>query len=571
MDESIQNAFAKGYERMAAWSDLLDDINLYPVPDADTGRNLRISLAPLKLADHPDISRRLLMAATGNSGNIAGAFFSKFGRIETRDNIIEGAVEANAAAWGALQDPQKGTMLSVFSTLANALKSDPQRPPGSTPERVLDPIKGAVLSTARELAPLRQADVVDSGALGMYLFFEGFFKSLDNRRDELGNPYALFGNKLNLSAPARSTQPAGYCIDTVVVPTAHQKEVVGKLSSLGENVVTVWDDQRLKVHLHTADAASAQQHLAEVGDVLRWKSEKIDVHVPRRTTSRHEDQTVHVVTDAAGSLTREAAREHGITLLDSYILLGEQHRPESTLSPDQLYNAMTQGINVTTAQASNFERHQHYGYLTQRFANLLYLCVGSAYTGNYDIAARWAALNADGSRMSVVDTGAASGRLGLIARQVAKYAAGGQAMGHVTEYARKISAKCDELIFLDQLKYLAAGGRISKTKGFFGDLLNIKPIIRPGSGGAEKIGTAKSHEAQVDFLLDHLEKLLPRDADAQLLLQYTDNRDRVVGQILPNIQSLWPKARVGVHPMSLTSGVHMGPGTWAVAFLAGEP
>ena len=47
MDVSLRTAFATGYERMAAWADLLDDINLYPVADADTGRNLRISLAPL--------------------------------------------------------------------------------------------------------------------------------------------------------------------------------------------------------------------------------------------------------------------------------------------------------------------------------------------------------------------------------------------------------------------------------------------------------------------------------------------------------------------------------------------
>ena len=78
METRLKTAAIVGYERVAAWSDLLDDINVYPVPDADTGRNLKISLAPIiKIAnDHKGIGPQLLRAATGNSGNIAAAFFA---------------------------------------------------------------------------------------------------------------------------------------------------------------------------------------------------------------------------------------------------------------------------------------------------------------------------------------------------------------------------------------------------------------------------------------------------------------------------------------------------------------
>ncbi|MGD9216809.1 MAG: DegV family protein, partial [Desulfobacteraceae bacterium] len=529
--------------------------------------NLRISLAPLKFADHEEVSKRLLMAATGNSGNIAGAFFSEFTRIETCDGILKAAAQGNQAAWSALQDPQPGTMLSAFTALAEALQTDEIEPVGSRWDRTLEQLKGAVLSTAGLLAELRQADVVDSGALGIYLFFEGFFTSLSNQWATLSNPYELFGDKLKLSLPAQGAADSGYCIDTVVIPTADMDDAVRQLSALGEHVVTVSDGKRLKVHLHARDASAAQKSVAGVGDLLRWKSEKIQGREHPWKDPSAEGEKVHIVTDAAGSLTREAAGEYGVTLLDSYILLGEQHLPESMVPADKLYEAMSQGVKVTTAQASNFERHQHYEYLTQRFSSLLYLCVGSVYTGNFEIASQWSGQNQNGGRMEVVDTGAASGRLGLIARQVARYARAGNDLGQVIDYAHGLLSRCDELIFLDQLKYLAAGGRISKSRGFFGDLLNIKPIIRPGSRGAEKIGTVKNHTAQVEFLLDHLGKWLERDATAQILLQYTDNRERVTGQIQPRIQTLWPKVRISAQPMSLTSGVHMGPGTWAAAFL----
>lgn len=569
MDENLNTAFSKGYERMAAWSDLLDDINLYPVPDADTGSNLKVSLVPLKFTNSEDLSKHLLMSATGNSGNIAGAFFSKFTRIETIAGIPDAAVAGKEAAWHALQDPKPGTMLTVFSALADALQSNDMENLSAAPDPIIEQIKVSVQSTTELLAELRHAGVVDSGALGMFLFFEGFFRSLANQSDLLSNPYALYGDKIKLTGPIAAVDENGYCIDTVIIPSSDVNTAVEELTAMGEHVVTVSDGQRLKVHLHASDASSAQKEIADMGDVLNWKSEKIDTRKTRDENPSADSQTVHIVTDAAGSLTQEAARQLGITLLNSYIILNGQHRPESMVSARQLYEALSMGGKATTAQASIFERHQHYEYLTQRFSNLLYLCVGSVYTGNYDIAGQWTAQNRDHGRMKVIDTGAASGRLGLIATSVARYAKAGHDLSQVIQYAQGLCAACDELIFLDQLKYLAASGRISKSSSFFGDLLRIKPIIRPGAQGAQKIGVVKKERQQVEFLLSHLEKFLEKETPAQILLQYTNNQDRVVSHIQPQIQERFPLVHISVRPMSLTSGVHMGPGTWAAAYLPG--
>ena len=69
MDEKLKQAFITGVERVAAWSDLLDEINVYPVADGDTGRNLSMSLTPLRFAggDKDEIVRKLLLSARGNS------------------------------------------------------------------------------------------------------------------------------------------------------------------------------------------------------------------------------------------------------------------------------------------------------------------------------------------------------------------------------------------------------------------------------------------------------------------------------------------------------------------------
>ena len=80
METDFQEAHISGMERIAAWSDLLDAINVFPVADGDTGRNLLTSLTPLRqpATDHAELIRRLLLSARGNSGNIAVQFFAGF-------------------------------------------------------------------------------------------------------------------------------------------------------------------------------------------------------------------------------------------------------------------------------------------------------------------------------------------------------------------------------------------------------------------------------------------------------------------------------------------------------------
>jgi dihydroxyacetone kinase-like predicted kinase len=151
MDNRLRDAFAMGYERLSAWSDLLDDINLFPVADSDTGRNLRISLAALRNAGRSQTSEQLLLTATGNSGNIAAAFFSHFVTIHSEAELKDAAETGRQAAWKALLDPKPGTMLTVFDALAEALADAPRLTSKDDANKVLDRLKAAVLATSRIL------------------------------------------------------------------------------------------------------------------------------------------------------------------------------------------------------------------------------------------------------------------------------------------------------------------------------------------------------------------------------------------------------------------------------------
>ena len=338
------------------------------------------------------------------------------------------------------------------------------------------------------------------------------------------------------------------------------------LTEYGESLIVTPGDSCLKIHLHTKDRDSIRNSIESMGDVVQWAEERIQ-QTDSGLSALKKRQAIHIMTDAAGSVTGKDAQNLGVTLLDSYIVIGEKSVPETLLSGPELYRAMKNGSKVSTAQASLFERSQCYQSVLEQYDRVLYLCTGSVYTGNFEAACGWKKENDPENRMTVIDTGAASGRLGLTALAVARYSLQNHDFKGVIDFANSAVRRCEEYVFLDRLKYLAEGGRLSKTSGFFGDLLHMKPIISPLSQGAKKMGVVRNSREQLDFALKKMEGSLEKNSNHIIMLEYSDNRkwveDRVKGAVMKRL----PGSHIIMQPLSLTSGAHMGPGTWAIAFL----
>jgi len=569
MGFDFQSALRAGFECVAAWSDLLDQINVFPVADGDTGRNLIISLTPLKSApgDREKTIHNLLTHARGNSGNIAARFFAAFLKTDSRDeSILPGAIAGRDLAWQAVANPIPGTMLTVFDALVDFLGSKSFQ---STPEYVdglVGHLEKCVKDTPALLPRLKSAGVVDAGALGIYIFWDGFFKRLAGHADISQPITETFKGLLKVSQAFHEDPEAGHCVDTVMRFADGGEEKIKKLAEVGDSVVVIPHKDCYKIHLHTADAKQARSRIESLGEVLKWSDDDIGLQI-RDFENKPTPRAIHIMTDAAGSVTREDARRLGMTLLDSYITAGDASLPETRFPPADLYRAMRSGVKVSTSQASVFERHRHYQSVLQRHARVLYLCVGSVFTGNYAVAVEWQQKNDQENRLTVLDTQAASGRLGTIAIATARFAEKTQDPEAVVQFARSAIQICEEYVFLDKLKYLAAGGRLSRPGAFLGDMLHARPIISPVAEGAKKVGVVKNAEGQLKFALKKLHDRLETDSAPFIMLEYSDNDRWVSDAVEPEIKARFPQADILLQPLSLTSGVHMGPGTWGLAFL----
>jgi dihydroxyacetone kinase-like predicted kinase len=360
MEKSIQEALVFGVERVAAWSRLLDDINVFPVADGDTGRNLIASLSPLRQInqDREDTIRRLLISARGNSGNIAARFFSGLLVARSLEAIPEAASLGRDMAWQAIHDPITGTMLTVFDELVDVLERDDVKITHKGVLQIIAALEKAVWSTPELLPKLKIAGVVDSGALGMYIFLEGFFMALVGKTDAFKPVTETFTDMLSVSPSFNENMEDGYCVDMVVQVDGKSQEEIENLSKYGESVVVISHDNLLKIHLHTQDREEVKREAASFGDILEWSDDNLGkqiVHFGQKKTRG----CIHIMTDAAGSLTREDSVDLGITLLDSYIMAGDKTLPETLFSPSELYKHMRDGVKVSTSQASVFERHQN--------------------------------------------------------------------------------------------------------------------------------------------------------------------------------------------------------------------
>jgi hypothetical protein len=568
MYDNLMKGLAAGYERIVAWADILDRINVYPVPDGDTGRNLVITLGACRnINENPDsMSQEILLSARGNSGNIVAGFLAGFLTCKDLSSLPVSAEAGRNLAYKAVPSPQQGTMISLFDTLVTSLKRTPPEETGIWVESIIHDMEETVRNTREQLLELREAGVVDAGALGMLVFFDPLLNTLAGRT--VGP--SLFTDNLkdsfNISGTWQDRKYQGYCLDVLLKIEHEEQEVVKHIMDVGESLVAMPHGECLKVHLHATDRERVRQDLTAIGAILSWAEDDLAEQTFRFSEPR-KDQAIHIMTDAAGSITRNLAQSLGITLLNSYIAIGNRFLPETYEDPSRLFAAMKAGAKVSTGQASTVERYECYNNVMKIHDRVLYLCVGSFYTGNYDVATQWKAENDPDNRMTIIDTGVACGKLGLVARAAAELSLTVSNPKEVIAFVRGAIQNVQEYIFLDTLQFLAAGGRMSKTGAFFGDVLRIKPIVSPYPDGARKIGVVRSLTDQVKFALRRLEQNILKDQKATLLLEYSDNKERLEGEIKPEIERRFPLVQVIIQPLSLTSAAHMGPGSWGMAFL----
>ena len=298
----LRDAFISGAYNISNQKVAVDELNVFPVPDGDTGTNMSMTImaGAKELAALPDdctvddvaktAASALLRGARGNSGVILSLIFRGFnrgmkGKVEAgAEDIAMALKEGVAAAYKAVMKPTEGTILTVVRLCAEKIDEfvAENKDEAAVWDFVCKTAYDAVQSTPEMLPVLKTAGVVDAGGQGLYVIFSGMAEVLCNGKMvelEGGSPVAASAKKAGAaSVEIDPNMTKLYCTEFIINrsdKSADPLKLRAFLESMGDSVVCVDDDDIIKVHVHTGDPGAALTEAVKWGYLTKLKIENM--------------------------------------------------------------------------------------------------------------------------------------------------------------------------------------------------------------------------------------------------------------------------------------------------------
>jgi hypothetical protein len=517
--------FRAGSRRVGESRKRLDEINVFPVPDGDTGTNLSSTLAAALASTVPEASvsstlgalaDAVMISARGNSGVIFAQFVSGLSEgvasTELRTRDFAAAVRrAYERAKAAITDPRDGTMLSVIEDWAISLARSAHELPnfieliGATRED----LRRSLYSTTERLAELKAAGVVDAGAAGFVEFVEGGhdFLTTGGAWDDEGYELPAVGERAAAEASpdhcASSPPRLRYCAEAMVEGSALDVEAVrGALAGAGDSLIVARGRSRVRIHVHTDDPEDVMADLSRFGAV---SGQKVDDMRLQYADAHDRVSRTAIVTDTACDLPDELMERHRVHAVPLLLSAGgSEYLDKLTLSSESLGRvAEGEGAFPKTSQPPAHFFSRLYAYLGGYYDDVIALHLPAALSGTCEASRREASsANRAGGHVRVIDSRHLSGSLGLVVLRAAEAAEAGASADEIAEAAPLWSAKARILVSVTSLRYMVKGGRVSPLKGLLAKALNLKPIVSvDGAGKSSLYGKSFSEKANLRKLV----------------------------------------------------------------------
>ncbi|MGC9615819.1 fatty acid kinase catalytic subunit FakA [Staphylococcus pasteuri] len=353
----------QGAQNLSNNADLVDSLNVYPVPDGDTGTNMNLTITSGREEVENNLSQNigelgktfskgLLMGARGNSGVILSQLFRGFCKnIETEAEITAQQLAASLqagveTAYKAVMKPVEGTILTVAKDAAQAAvdKAETSNDCIEVMESTIEAAEKSLNNTPNLLAVLKEVGVVDSGGKGLLSVYEGFLKGLNGETIEASKPKldtdTLVNDEHDFHGVINTEDIVyGYCTEMMVrfgkdKKPFKEEEFRQDMSEFGDSLLVINDDEIVKVHVHTEYPGQVFNYGQQYGELIKLKVENMrEQHreVIRKEANNHKHeapQTVEtaIITISMGDGISELFKSMGAT----HIISGGQTMNPST-------------------------------------------------------------------------------------------------------------------------------------------------------------------------------------------------------------------------------------------------
>jgi uncharacterized protein len=577
-------AFLAGGDAVIHDQVFLNRINVFPVPDGDTGTNLASTFRAIAESAEAkrsirdtlrSIANAALHGAQGNSGLILAQFFYGLSRevghewMLTTKAFGESVRRAAQHAARAILHPVEGTMITVIRDWAEAVYQK-RLQTADFEELLSDALPTALRSlrdTPRQLAVLAKAGVVDAGAKGFVDFLEGILQFIKKGRLRHDPQAAPAWVPAETKTPARDKALHNrYCSEALLSgPHLAVEAIRDVVNRRGDSAVVAGAEDRVRIHVHTNDPAGLFAELEGLGTISQLK---VDDMRKQHEAAWAPKSRVAIVTDSACDLPQEIMDERQIHFVPMAIQWGRQmFLDKLTMRADRFYDLLERAKTQPTSAVPAPKAFQNaLSYLAGHYDSIIAVSLAHGLSGVHD-AFHQAAATLPGKKISVLSSRSISAGEGLIVARASELALAGLDHEEIVRRIASWTPKTHLLIDVRTLKSLLRGGRVGPVKGFLAKLLHVRPILSIDENGkACPIAKSFNRRGAMAKILARIEALASREKVWNYAIVHAKNAGRAAAY-QDRLTAMLGRPPAYIMDVSPVIGVHCGVGAVAVAVL----
>ena len=584
----LYDAIGIGIKNLIAHQKTLDEINVFPVPDGDTGTNMVFTLMPIitdikdMISERADdtmllIANTALESARGNSGTIIAQFYyglSKSFRGLDKINVQQfskGLMQGYQSAIESLVNPEEGTIITVMRDVAN--KANILATEGCIDfvpfiREIFQESEQSLKLTKTILKILKKSDVVDSGALGFVLLIQGVLNVI-----EQGHGGRIQTTHLDISYELEKIESLNkdidfkienkFCTECVVTGNnISRKELKSKIKDFGDSMVIAGSQKKVKIHIHTNYPAKLFKMCSVYGRVIDKKVD--DMTKQEKSIHHHGASSIAIVTDSGSDLPEEYLKEVQVVPV-KYSFGRQQHIDKVTQTVSEFYEQMASDPNhPKTSQPTPRDFIKMYDFISSHYDNIISLHLSSRLSGTYQSAINGSATTR-AKQINIIDSASTSVGLGLLTMYAVDLKQEGKSYSKIIQAIEQKKIETDIYLLLHDLTYAVRGGRVPSKIKTIANLFRLTPILTTNKHGKLKAAGVLFGTAHIISKFSrYLDKKINSHHNYRMLIAHANCKDK--GQNLErNILAKFPNITSN-YLLELGGGLgsHAGPGALVI-------
>ena len=574
----------------------LNRINVFPVPDGDTGTNLALTVEAISdrlrrnrdrdvsaVAD--DAAEAALLGARGNSGMMLSHFLLGFAaRLKGRRRVgprgFAGALGGGIDnLYDALDNPVEGTILTVIRDTANAAREAVATDFVPCVEGLVDAARASLERTPSLLPVLKEAGVVDAGGRGFVHMLEGVLLLIN------GDPIVAGDDTDYSDVPAavaeieypEEEEEYRYCTEALVRGEGLPASTVVReeLRRHGDSIIVVSSDTLLKVHIHTDGPEGVYSYLRTLGRLATKKAEDMRA---QHAAARHGGGGHHrlvrrpfaIVTDSGNDLPEDIIRAHGIHVVPAILVDGGRPlRDGIDITAEDFHEKMRDagGELPTTSQPPPQAFVDGFTRAAEDGDRILGVLLGSGVSGTFG-SAEAAARTFDSVPVHLFDSRGVSVLEGLMVLKAAELAESGMSAGEILAELARVRDQSGIFATVDTFDRLLHSGRVGKGQAWVGGMLGVKPILSlTDEGKVGPVGKVIGRRKVLPAVLGLLEDRIPAGARKLRFGVVHVGYPEIIEKVSAALRARYGEVDILSGPAAPIFATHVGLGAWCLAYM----